>query len=252
MATPSDDAWERALHMLQYLKQHKHKGVRFRETDEEPCAFVDASKRDDPHDCRTQYGYVNHWGGPLMTKSGKLNHVRIDSTYNEYAEYNGMALHHCNKQFAQLVWAIQCMQEIGLSAYVSEPTKVLADNAQANKLCAEDLVTAGNMYFCTGYHYNNECVENRYVILTVEYVHTSNNIGDSLTNALGANKIRAFGPHLTGHRSLPTSPTGQLLTTLQGQCINPDSLISCAACRLVAFAVHLVLRKPLYRWCGAS
>ena len=79
----------------------------------------------------------------MITKSGKLNHVGINSTYNEY-----MALHHCVKQ---TVWVRQLMSEIGLSSYISRPTKVYADNMQANNLCKEDMVTAGNMYFRTGY-----------------------------------------------------------------------------------------------------
>ena len=82
--------------MLKYLDQNKDRGVRFTETDLEPIAFVDASNKDDPVDGKTQYGYQICWGGPLVTKSGKLNHVGINSTYNEY-----MALHHCIKQ---VVW----------------------------------------------------------------------------------------------------------------------------------------------------
>ena len=57
-----------------------------------------------------------------------------------------MALHFCIKQ---IVWLRQLMEEIGLGAYVSQPTVVYADNRQANNLCREEVVTAGNMYFRT-------------------------------------------------------------------------------------------------------
>ena len=97
MSSPSDEAWGEALRMLKYLDQNKDRGVRFTETDLEPIAFVDASNKDDPVDGKTQYGYQICWGGPLITKSGKLNHVGINSTYNEY-----MALHFCIKQ---IVWS---------------------------------------------------------------------------------------------------------------------------------------------------
>ena len=196
MSSPSDEAWGEALHMLKYLHQNKDRGVKFTETDLEPIAFVDASNKDDPVDGKTQYGYQLCWGGPLITKSGKLNHVGINSTYNEY-----MALHHCVKQ---TVWVRQLMSEIGLSSYISRPTKVYADNMQANNLCKEDMVTAGNMYFRTGYHYNKEAVRDGFV--DVEYIHTSHNIADATTKGLGSTKIKLFEPLMHGHTPLTDLP----------------------------------------------
>ena len=55
----------------------------------------------------------------------------------------------------------QLLDEIGLGNYISEPTRVYADNRQANNLCKEDLVTAGNMYFRTGHHYCKEAVRDQ-------------------------------------------------------------------------------------------
>ena len=193
MACPTDLAWHAALHMLQYLVQNSDRGIVFSESEGEPIAYVDASNKDDPADGRTQYGYSVHWGGPLIVKSGKLSHVGINSTYNEY-----MALHHCVKQ---VVWLRQLLDEIGLSNYITKPTLIYADNKQANKLCAEDLVTSGNMYFRTGFHYNKEAVRDKYV--SVDYIHTSLNVSDILTKGLARLKIEAFEPHLSGHRNVP-------------------------------------------------
>ena len=194
MACPTDVAWHCALHMLNYLDQHKHEGIRFTEGDCEPVAYVDASNRDDPSDGKTQYGYTIHWGGPLVTKSSKLNHVGINSTYNEY-----MALHHCVKQ---VVWLRQLMAEMGLADYLRAPTTVYADNKQANTLCIEDMVTAGNMYFRTGYHYNKEAVRDKYI--DVHYVPTEYNISDICTKGLASCKIQALSPYIAGYKSLPT------------------------------------------------
>ena len=94
------------------------------------------------------------------------------------------------------------MDEIGLASYISSPTRVFADNKQANNLCKEDLITAGNMYFRTGYHYNKEAVRDGYV--TVHYLHTTLNYSDACTKGLGAAKIREFEPILHGHQPLPT------------------------------------------------
>ena len=87
-----------------------------------------------------------------------------------------MALHHAIKQ---IVWLRQLMEEIGLGAYLSQPTVVYADNKQANNLCKEDVVTAGNMYFRTGYHYNKEAVKDKYV--RIHFCPTELNISDAQT-----------------------------------------------------------------------
>tara|TARA_B110001454_G_C12638139_1_gene400010 strand:+ start:412 stop:1023 length:612 start_codon:yes stop_codon:yes gene_type:complete len=195
MATPTDLAFESAIHMLTYLYAHREEGIIFHETDSEPVAFVDASNKDDPTDGKTQYGYAIMWGGPLICKSSKLNHVGINSTYNEY-----MALHHCIKQ---VVWLRQLLHEIGLANYISKPTLVHADNKQANQICSEDLVTQGNMYFRTGYHYCKEAVHDMYC--TVQYVDTALNISDTMTKGLGSNKINTFVHTLHGVEPLPDS-----------------------------------------------
>ena len=196
MSCPTERAYEAALHMLVYLYTHRDEGIVFHETDSEPIAFVDASNKDDPTDGKTQYGYTIMWGGPLiLCKSSKLNHVGINSTYNEY-----MALHHVIKQ---IVWLRQLFHEIGLANFISMPTLVHADNKQANSLCSEDLVTQGNMYFRTGYHYCKEAVRDLYV--TIQYIDTALNISDAMTKALGSNKIKTFLDTLHGLVSIPDS-----------------------------------------------
>ena len=96
------------------------------------------------------------------------------------------------------------MEEIGLVNYLEGPTKVWADNKQANKICAEDLVTAGNMYFRTGYHYNKEAVKDKYV--RIHFCHTDLNITDAQTKGLGTMKINGFGPCLHGFKGPPQIP----------------------------------------------
>ena len=196
MATSTDEAWDAALWLLAYIVRYKSRGIKFTESDSEPIAFVDASNKDDPVDGKTQYAYSIHWGGPRIVKSSKLAHVGINSTYNEY-----MALHFCIKQ---IVWLRQLMEEIGLGAYISLPTVVYADNKQANNLCREEVVTAGNMYFRTGYHYNKEAVRDKYV--SIHFCPTDLNIVDSGTKGLGPIKIETFEPQLHGFKPLPEIP----------------------------------------------
>ena len=70
--------------MLQYVLQHKDVGLQFHEANMVPCAYVDAPNKYDPHDGKTQCRYTINWGGSIITKSGKLTHVAVNSTYNEY------------------------------------------------------------------------------------------------------------------------------------------------------------------------
>ena len=105
-----------------------------------------------------------------------------------------MALHFCIKQ---IVWLRQFMNELGLASYISKPTVILADNRQANNLCMEDIITAGNMYFRTHYHYNKEAVRDKYVY--VDYLDTQFNPSDVHTKGLARVKIMQHKPFLHGH-----------------------------------------------------
>ena len=49
---------DRALRMLQYMLQHKDEGIQFHEASMVPCAYGDASNKDDPHNGKTEYGYT--------------------------------------------------------------------------------------------------------------------------------------------------------------------------------------------------
>ena len=117
-----------------------------------------------------------------------------------------MALHYAIKH---IVWLRQFMEEMGLGSVVGKPTLVYADNKQANtcNLCHEHLVTSGNMYFRTSYHYNKEEVEDGTV--AVRYTHTSTNYSDSskgpylvLPNR-DTTPVTLMGHYLTWRPNLP-------------------------------------------------
>jgi hypothetical protein len=110
-------------------------------------------------------------------------------------------LHSTKPPTKQIVWLRQLMEEIGLGAYLSQPTTVYADNKQANSLCKEDVVTAGNMYFRTGYHYNKEAVKDK--LVRIHFYPTDLNITDAQTKALGLIKIDGFEQCLHEFRGLP-------------------------------------------------
>ena len=160
----------------------------FHETASAVRAYIDASNKPDLFDGKCQYGFVVFWGGPLIFKSAKLEHVGMNSTYNEY-----QALTHTIKH---IVWLRKLLHEIGLGHTCKHAVAVFGDNAQANNLCKEDLVTKGNMYFNVSYHYNKEQVKAGEV--QVFYINTNLNVTDPMTKALPSIKSRFFRPLLSG------------------------------------------------------
>lgn len=189
MSCPSDVAFMCALHLLVYMWHHRHEGIRFYETTWGMRAHVDASNNPDLVDGKCQYGFIIYLGGPVIVKSSKLEHVGMNSTYNEY-----QALTHCIKH---IVWLRKVLLEMKLTMLCDHAVPVLADNAQANNLCKEDIVTKGNMYFNVSYHYNKEQVAAGNV--NVFYIRSQGNVSDTTTKALGPLKCDYFRHPLTGY-----------------------------------------------------
>ena len=189
MSCPSNKAFRAGLHMLIYMYQHRHEGIRFTETSAPMRAYCDASNDADPVDGKCRYGFSVFWAGPVITKSSKLTCVGLNSTYNEY-----QALTHCIKH---IVWMRKLMNEMKLGHVCALACPVLADNAQANNLCHEDIVTKGNMYFDAAFHYNKERVKAGDV--NIYYVNTHSNVADPLTKGLGPIKEEQFREPLCGY-----------------------------------------------------
>ena len=89
------------------------------------------------------------------------------------------------------------MLEMKLGHLIEQACPVLADNAQANNLCHEDIVTKGNMYFDAAFHYNKERVKAGDI--NVLYVNTNSNVADPLTKGLGPIKEEQFREPLCGY-----------------------------------------------------
>ena len=188
MSVPTDRAFRSGLHLLIYMYQHRHEGIRFSETASTLRAHCDASN-DADWDGKCKYGFVIYWGGPLISKSSKLAHVGLNSTYNEY-----QALTHCIKH---VVWLRKLLVEMKLKHITEQALPILADNVQANNLCKEDIVTKGNMYINVTYHYNKEQVNAGEV--DIFYINTHSNTSDPYTKGLGPVKEEGFRPALCGY-----------------------------------------------------
>lgn len=194
MAKPTEEFWNNAVHMMNYMYQNRHRGIMFSSVgNNTPVAYVDASNKPDPTDSKCQYGYaIMLAGGPIVTHSKKLSHVGLSAAHNEY-----MALQWCNRH---VVWLRHLLVEMGYSDMVSDPTVVRGDNTAANQLCYEDIVTSGNQFIITPYHYNKEVVTLR--LVEVKYVKSEDNLADLTTKAVDRTTSGRLTDRLAGYEPL--------------------------------------------------
>ena len=194
MAKPTYKAFRAAMHMITYMAQHKHRGIRFSiEGNHLPIAQSDASNKPDPADALCQAGFVISWyGGPMASQSKKLKHVGNSSEHNEYMGITQVV--------KRLIWFRQLLEEIGAAPEVlQQPTIVFGDNTQANRLCREHFVSTGNQYIYTAYHLNKEAVH--LGIVDIRWLSTKINIADLFTKPVSRQVFINLVDQLTGHAS---------------------------------------------------
>jgi hypothetical protein len=192
MAKPTYRAFRTAMHMITYLNQHKHRGIRYSMEDNHlPIGHSDASNKPDPADGLAQAGFVISWlGGPVATQSKKLKHVGLSSEHNEYMGITAAV--------KRLVWLRQLLEELGVTPEILEtPSIILGDNTQANRLCLEHFISPGNQYIYQAYHFNKEAVELGFV--DIRWIQTKLNIADLFTKPVSRQVLEALVPLLTGY-----------------------------------------------------
>ena len=167
---PSELAWDHMMHMVAWMIEHKHRGVRFNgDGNKIPVAYVDASNKQDPKSGKCQYGFdIRMAGGPFITHSSLLTNVGYGAPSQEH-----MALSECVGHMsirwtcATVLWMRRLFSEIGLSAWVEDPTTILSDSVTAIDWAKFGKITPGNNYLALAYHQVREWVENN----TVAPVH---------------------------------------------------------------------------------
>lgn len=191
MAQPTEEFWNNAVWMMNYMYQNRHRGIKFSSNgNSKPVAFVDSSNKPDPGDGKCQYGYnVKLAGGPVIFSSKKHSHIGLSAAHNEY-----MALHWCNRH---VLWLRQLLTEIGLQEMTQEPTLVRGDNKAANTLCYEDIVTTGNQFIYVPYHFNKEVISQKQV--KTLFVRSAENDADLMTKAVAKGVHRNLINRLTGY-----------------------------------------------------
>lgn len=189
LSRPTEEAFRAAIHMMKYMYANRNRGLRYTSDDcGDPIAYVDASNKADPTDSKCMFGYCITWqGAAVISYSKKLCHVGLSAGHNEY-----MALHWVNRHTC---WLRDLLREMGLP--ITEATVTYADNTAANLLSEEDIITMGNQFIRTPYHFTKECVADK--IVEVKHIPTEDNLADIFTKSVSRQVLERLLPYVTGY-----------------------------------------------------
>ncbi|XP_057248979.1 secreted RxLR effector protein 161-like [Beta vulgaris subsp. vulgaris] len=124
---PTRRHWNGIKHIFRYLQGTKDKGLFFSNLSKEAMiGFADAGYLSDPHNARSQTGYVfTHGGTAISWRSMKQTIVATSSNHAEI-----LAIHEASRECVWLRSLIQHIQEdCGLSSERLTPTVLYEDNA---------------------------------------------------------------------------------------------------------------------------
>jgi len=202
LAAPTVQAYDAGIHMLCYMYGHREKGIRFsRVAKPTVVTYYDSSNRRDPKDGAKAVGghIVFLCNGPLIWSSKKNSHTGQSSSHNEY-----MALAAATKATE---WIRYLLMEMGLHAWVKEPTMMMGDNDAATTLCRNDIVTPANCYYDMLLYHSKQAFEQFRIDPT--RIDTKLNYADGMTKAVPRQVTDAHVPAITGYvtqQVLPPRP----------------------------------------------
>jgi len=186
---PGRHAWQNALYMLSWMELNINRGIRWNKNgNREIIGLFDASNKALLSNGTCMHGVALMWmDGPLWTHSSRLIHVGQSIQHNEYMSLTTAA--------KKLVWITQLLDEIGIQ--YKRPIEMFGDNVQANRLASENIITPGNQYIASQYHFNKEKVEEG--LMTVQWLDTNLNLADIYTKPLTKAKCDQLMPDLLGY-----------------------------------------------------
>ena len=176
-------AFECMLHAISYAYNKRHTGLTYDcRAAIVPEIFTDASNNPDPKDGKCLGGHICIAAGAAVVWScKKLRHVgKGGASHTEYMALAGAT--------SDAVWIRNLYADFGLADLVKEPTVVHCDNVNAITWASEFMVTAGNQFIMTDYHFSREQVAEGSIIVTK--VATDNIVNQAqIQEELGVSKV---------------------------------------------------------------
>ena len=197
-ANPSQDHYNKALHIIRYLIDNRSgKVVYDGKSNAGILAYCDSDWASDPDDRKSHTGMIIQMAtGPVSWVSHKQKTVALSSTEAEY-----MAM---SDSCRQLMWLRSLFNEIGFPV---QTLPLCGDNQGSIFLASNPIQEKRTKHIDIRYHYIRERIEQEEVELF--YVRTEDNIADILTKNLALIKFKKF-KDLLGLRFIakknPTKP----------------------------------------------
>jgi hypothetical protein len=201
MSRPSEFAWKCLMHMIKWLHQNKHKGLRWSSkggTEPEgltsfPTGQVDASNSSDPKDGRVHMGWwVGLAGGMICAGSHKQRDVGVGTATVEYQAFKSVC--------SDLVWVRNMLIDLGFKKLVEKPTPVFGDNDAANtwaKYGSSSAVNITNQHIKRDYHIVKEMVDDK--VVSIHRVGSPSNLADIPSKAVSKEVIAELGDAFCGY-----------------------------------------------------
>ena len=141
MASPSEVAWDAALHVLHYMFTNKEEGLTFSSNGNlEPVLYYDSGFNQKHLYDKPQYSFVIFWcGAPILWDSKR--HPQIPQSVSQ-AEYQTLT-----HAWTSVKWVRELFKDLGLGQWVSKPTYCFGDNRNAKDWANDVMMTKGCRHF---------------------------------------------------------------------------------------------------------
>nr|AAS79613.1 putative copia-like polyprotein [Ipomoea trifida] len=212
-ASPTRRHWSGVKHIFRYLQGTKDLGLYFENNqDITLMGYSDAGYMSDPHNAKSQTGYVFLCGGTAISwRSVKQTLVATSSNHSEI-----IALYEASRE---CVWLRSLIQHIhsscGTMSKVDSPTVLYEDNAACVAQMSSGYVKGGlTKHIAPKFFYPHELQKSGEIL--IEKVRSSENLADLFTKSLPTSTFEKF-VYKIGMRRL-----GRLLSS--GGAINAKSI----------------------------
>ncbi|CAA7016171.1 unnamed protein product [Microthlaspi erraticum] len=195
---PTRRHWNGIKHIFRYLQGTKDMGLFFSNTcKEDLIGFADAGYLSDPHNARSQTGYVFTCGGTAI--SWRSMKQTLAATSSNHAEI--LAIHEASRECVWLRSVVQHIREdCGLSTGKEAPTVMYEDNAACIAQLKDGYIKGDRTkHILPKFFFTHELQKNGDV--RVLQIRSSENLADLFTKALPTTTFKKL-THMIGLRRL--------------------------------------------------
>ena len=172
---PTDEHWSGLKHILRYLQGTKDRKLCYKKTKMKAQFYSDADWASDVSDRKSYSGYTCILAGAAVSwRSRKQEATALSTTEAEY-----IAMCHASKE---VLWFKSFLNEIGMGAFIEEPTNVFVDNQGAIHLVKNKVTSERSKHIDLKFHFLRDQVKKD--ILTFKYVPSRENKADIFTKTL--------------------------------------------------------------------